>query len=248
MMSERIIIGTSGWVYDHWQGVFYPENLPQEAWFEHYAAHFQTVEINNTFYQLPEEDTFHAWREQAPEEFQYAVKANRYITHMKKLKDPEESVPDFLSRARLLEDHLGPILWQLPPNWYADPERLASFANLLPEDMGHAVEFRDPDWFQGEIRDILEEHALSFVIFSMPGLDCPRWTTADLIYLRFHGVEDRYQGRYGEEGLKPWAARIASWLEDGHKVRAYFNNDDRGFAVQDAQLLRDLVRESGRQG
>lgn len=238
-----IAIGTSGWVYDHWRGLFYPSDLSKKGWFAYYTDHFQTVEINNTFYQLPAEGTFRSWHDQAPEGFRYAVKANRYITHMKKLKDPEEAVGNFLSRARLLGDHLGPILWQLPPNWYADPERLANFAKLLPDDLDHAFEFREPDWFQGEIRGILEENDLSFVIFSLPELDCPRWVTADPVYLRFHGAHGKYQGRYGKKGLEPWAERIRRWEEEGYAVYAYFNNDAQGFANQDAKSLLALTGE-----
>jgi uncharacterized protein YecE (DUF72 family) len=238
-------IGTSGWVYDHWRGLFYPPNLPQKKWFAYYADHFQTVEINNTFYQLPAEDTFRSWRDQAPDGFPYAVKANRYITHMKKLHEAEEAVNNFLSRARLLGDHLGPILWQLPPNWYADPGRLANFAKLFPGDLDHAFEFRETDWFQEQIKVILEENGLSFVIFSLPGLDCPHWITADPVYLCFHGAHGKYQGRYGREGLEPWGDRIGRWAEEGYAVNAYFNNDVSGYAVRDAQSLLELVDGEG---
>lgn len=244
-MRGKVEIGTSGWVYDHWRGLFYPSDLPQREWFAYYAERFRTVEINNTFYQLPSRDTFQAWEKQAPEGFRYAVKANRYITHMKKLKDPEEAVDNFLSRARLLGEHLGPILWQLPPNWYADPERLANFAKLLPDDLDHAFEFREGDWFQDEIRDILEENGLSFVIFSLPELECPQWITADPVYLRFHGAHGKYQGRYGREGLEPWAKRIQGWAAEGHSVNAYFNNDVFGYAIQDANALIALINGEG---
>ncbi|MFP3852905.1 MAG: DUF72 domain-containing protein, partial [Anaerolineales bacterium] len=211
--EDRVHIGTSGWVYDHWQGPFYPEDLPQEDWFGHFADTFDTVEINNTFYQLPEESQFQAWREQAPGDFTYAVKANRYITHMKKLNDPAESVANFIDRVRILERHLGPILWQLPPNWHANPERLRSFAALIPEDITHVFEFRDPDWFQEEVKSALQEAGLGFVIFAMPELECPRWVTGDIVYLRFHGSREKYVGQYGREKLEPWAERIQRWVD-----------------------------------
>lgn len=242
-MEGQIYVGTSGWVYDHWQGDFYPPDLPQEAWFGFYADHYHTVEINNTFYQLPSQDTFQNWRDQAPEGFRYAVKANRYITHMKKLHDPQEALDNFLSRVRLLGEHLGPILWQLPPRWHADPDRLADFAGLLPQDLDHAFEFRDPDWFQEPIRDVLEEKGLSFVIFSMPEVECPTWVTADPLYLRFHGLQEKYQGRYREEGLTPWVERIKAWRSEGYTIYAYFNNDARGYALRDAGDLMSLIHE-----
>jgi uncharacterized protein YecE (DUF72 family) len=240
-MRDQVRIGTSGWVYNHWRGAFYPNDLPQKKWFEYYAKHFDTVEINYTFYQLPPAEYFQSWRKQAPREFLYAVKSNRYITHMKKLKESEEAVENFLSRTRLLGEHLGPILWQLPPNWNANPNRLAAFAKLIPEDLEHAFEFRDPNWFNDEIKGILEENGLSFVIFAMPELDCPQWVTSDLIYIRFHGSREKYVGRYGRDGLKPWAKRIQDWSESGHNVYIFFNNDEHCNATKDAQTLHKLL-------
>jgi uncharacterized protein YecE (DUF72 family) len=240
-MIDRTHIGTSGWVYGHWKGRFYPEDLPQEAWLGYYAQQFDTVEINYSFYQLPSEKDFRTWEEQAPEGFLYAVKGNRYITHMKNLKASSKSVEKFTSRARLLKSHLGPILWQLPPHWHANPARLEAFAARLPDDVQHAFEFRDPDWFDDEIRSILERHAFGFVIYAMPGVECPHWVTSDLIYLRFHGVQGSYSGAYGEERLRPWAEEISSWAENGRTVHAYFNNDPEAHAVEDARTLISLL-------
>ena len=237
----RLRIGTSGWVYPHWRGIFYPPDLPQSRWYTHYAKEFDTVEINYSFYRLPSEAAFDRWREQAPEGFLYAVKANRYLTHIKRLKDAAEPLERFLSRARRLGDKLGPILWQLPPRWRANPERLETFAALLPPDLTHAFEFRDPRWFVEPVRRILEQHGLAFCIFDMPGLPCPAWVTSDVVYLRFHGSGVVYGGRYGREGLQPWATRIREWLCEGQRVYAYFNNDAFGFAVEDARELRDLL-------
>ena len=240
-MNPHCRIGTSGWVYPHWRGVFYPPDLPQSRWYAHYANTFDTVEINYSFYRLPSEAAFDRWREQAPEGFIYAVKANRYITHIKRLKEAAEPLERFLARARRLGDKLGPILWQLPPNWRANPEQLEAFAGLLPPDLTHAFEFRDPRWFIEPVRRILERHGLAFCIFHMPGLPCPTWVTSDVIYLRFHGSGVVYGGRYGRDGLRPWAARILEWLREGREVYAYFNNDAFGFAVEDAQELRGLL-------
>ncbi len=240
-MNPRCRIGTSGWIYSHWRGVFYPPDLAQSRWYTHYAAEFDTVEINYSFYRLPSEEAFDRWREQAAEGFLYAVKANRIITHIKRLKEIEEPLERFLARARRLGEHLGPILWQLPPRWHANPERLETFAALLPADLTHAFEFRDPHWFVEPVRRILESRNLAFCIFDMPGLPCPTWVTGDAIYLRFHGAGAVYGGLYGPEALRPWAAHIRRWLEAGHTVYAYFNNDACGYAVQDAQTLRHLI-------
>ncbi|MCL4299620.1 MAG: DUF72 domain-containing protein [Anaerolineae bacterium] len=240
-MNPRCHIGTSGWVYPHWRGVFYPSDLPQSRWFDFYARHFTTVEINNSFYRLPAETTFDRWQAQAPPGFIYAVKANRFLTHLKRLKDVAEPLERFLSRARRLGHTLGPILWQLPPRWHADPVRLETFAALLPTDVTNVFEFRDPSWFVPAVREILERFRLGFCVFDMPNLPCPLWVTSAVVYLRFHGAETTYAGRYGRAGLEPWAERIRQWLAEGRTVFAYFNNDAFGHAVEDAQLLQELM-------
>lgn len=235
-------IGTSGWVYAHWRGVFYPTGLSQSRWYDHYAKHFDTVEVNYSFYRLPSEEAFDHWREQAPVGFVYALKANRYLTHVKRLKEAAEPLERFLSRAQRLGDRLGPILWQLPPRWRANPARLEAFAAHLPNDLCHVFEFRDPRWFVQSVREVLERFGLTFCIFDMPNLPCPAWVTSDVVYLRFHGSEVVYGGQYGWENLQPWAERIRHWIAEGHTVYAYFNNDASGYAVEDARALRGLLR------
>jgi uncharacterized protein YecE (DUF72 family) len=242
MTHRGVRIGTSGWNYRHWQGIFYPEHLSQEEWFSYYKKHFNTVEINNTFYQLPEEQTFLSWRKQAPRGFIYAVKANRYITHMKKLKDASQTLPKFLERIRLLKENLGPVLWQLPPRWHANPERLEHFVSLLPGEMRHAFEFRDQDWFQDEVRQILERYDMIFCIHDKAGLGCPQWVTSKFVYLRFHGSTGDYGGEYGERRMRSWAQRIEAWLKEGRTVFAYFNNDAWGYAIKDAQRLEECLK------
>ncbi|MBC7222951.1 MAG: DUF72 domain-containing protein [Anaerolineae bacterium] len=234
-------VGTSGWVYPHWRGVFYPPDLPQERWFAHYARHFDTVEINYSFYRLPPAEQFARWREQAPPGFLYAVKANRYLTHRKRLKDAEAPLARFLERARHLEGALGPILYQLPPRWQANPERLEAFARLLPGDLLHAFEFRDPRWFSEPVRQVLERHRLALCIFHAPEWPCPLWVTGPAVYLRFHGAGVLYGGRYRRDDLQVWAERIRAWLDEGHDVYAYFNNDALGHAVANAAELREMV-------
>lgn len=234
-------VGTSGWVYPHWEGIFYPPDLPQDRWFAHYARQFDTVEVNYSFYRLPAPEQFVRWREQAPPGFLYAVKANRYLTHRKRLKDAAEPLQRFLERARLLEHTLGPILYQLPPRWQADPERLDAFARLLPRDLIHAFEFRDPRWFIPPVRQVLEQHNLAFCIFHAPEWECPLWVTGPAIYLRFHGAGVLYGGRYSRADLEIWAGRVREWLDRGYDVYAYFNNDAFGHAVANAAELREMV-------
>ncbi len=227
-------LGTSGYQYDHWRGVFYPEDLPKDEWFGRYAERFDSVEINNTFYQLPEAETFDDWRERAPEGFCYAVKFSRYGSHMKKLKDPEGTIGTFLERAERLEDRLGPILVQLPPHWGADPERLAAFLDAAPSAHRWAVEVRDPSWLCAAVFDVLRDHGAALCLHDMID-DHPRELTADWLYLRYHGED--YAGGYSPQRLSAEADRIAAWLDDGLDVFAYFNNDLGGHAVEDAGNL-----------
>jgi uncharacterized protein YecE (DUF72 family) len=241
MTGARCHVGTSGWVYPHWRGTFYPAGLAQTRWYGHYAQSFDTTEINYSFYRLPSEKAFDRWREQAPPGFLYAVKANRYLTHIKRLKDVDEALEQFVSRSRRLGDRLGPILWQLPPHWRSDAEVLASFAARLPRDMVHAFEFRDPRWFTASVKEVLERFGLALCIYDMPGLSCPSWIIGDVVYLRFHGSGTVYGGLYGEDVLRPWADRIRAWLNENRTVYAYFNNDACGYAVQDALTLRRLL-------
>lgn len=235
-------VGTSGWVYRHWRGDFYPPKLPQSRWFEHYAARFDTVEVNNTFYRLPSEEAFDAWAADAPPGFVYALKASRYLTHMKKLRDPEEPLARFFARARRLGPSLGPVLYQLPPRWPVDLARLRTFLRALPRGAAHVMEFRDASWFHEGVREVLAERGVGFCVHDLPGLPCPRWVTGDTIYLRFHGPgEERYAGRYGRRALRAQA----DWIAEhgvGRAVWAYFNNDIGGGAVRDAADLRALCR------
>ncbi|MEW5956098.1 MAG: DUF72 domain-containing protein [Chloroflexota bacterium] len=166
------------------------------------------------------------------------------MTHVKRLQNAAEALERFLARARRLGDTLGPILWQLPPRWQADPIRLEQFAALLPADLSHAFEFRDPRWFVPPVREVLERHGLNCCIFDMPELSCPFWITSDVVYLRFHGCGAIYAGRYGREGLQPWADRVQQWLAEGRHIYAYFNNDAWANAVKDAQRLRSLLLDS----
>jgi uncharacterized protein YecE (DUF72 family) len=231
-------IGTSGYHYDHWKGVFYPEDLPKTEWFSHYARQFDTVEINNTFYRLPEATTFEAWRRQAPKRFCYALKFSRYGSHIVRLKKPRDTIGKFLKRADRLGEFLGPILVQLPPNWKADPERLAAFLEAAPKNHRWAVEFRDRRWLSEEVFAILNQHGTALCIHDMID-DHPRLVTAGWVYLRFHG--EHYSGSYSAEKLKAEARWIKQQLAGGKDVFAYFNNDAQGYAVKNAVELRRYV-------
>jgi uncharacterized protein YecE (DUF72 family) len=233
-------------VYSGWKGLFFPESLSQRHWLEFYQGHFDTVELNVTFYRLPREAVFAGWAERAPAQFRFAVKGPRLITHFKRLRDVGESVELFLARARLLGDHLGPILWQLPPNLSQDRALLVSFLEHLPEDLTHAFEFRHPSWYAEPVYKILRGHRSAFVMWHMRDTETPLVVTSSTVYVRFHGTTARYGGGYADAQLARWAWEMRGWLEEGGEVWAYFNNDFGGHAVRDARRLRDrLARSAG---
>jgi len=243
MTPERsdIRIGTSGWHYEHWRGPFYPENLSKGGFLEYYAGRFGTAEINNSFYRLPEEKTLVRWRETVPEGFIFSVKASRYLTHMKKLKDPREPLNRLLDRVSILGDKLGPILFQLPPRWRSNVERLESFLEILPQGHRYAFEFRDPSWFDERIYAALAEHGASFCVYDLGGGTSPKRVTADFAYVRLHGPDGPYRGRYGAERLAGWAGAFSAWLREGLTVYCYFDNDEAGYAAQDALGLQQMM-------
>ena len=243
-MSDRAHIGCSGWQYRHWRGDFYPEKLAQRRWFEHYASVFATVELNTSFYHLPRPETFDKWRHQAPPGFRYAVKASRFITHMKKLKECDEPLDTFLTRARRLEHALGPILYQLPPRWPFDRERLESFISILPKDLTHVFEFREPSWMEEQVLGLLDEHGISYCAHDMTGMTAPRAATGPIAYVRFHGGTGKYRGRYADEVLLGWSDWLAEQARHGRDVWAYFNNDIGGAAIHDALTLRAMVGQA----
>jgi uncharacterized protein YecE (DUF72 family) len=235
-------VGTSGWIYKHWRGPFYPPELPARRWFAYYGEHFDTVEVNNSFYRLPSEETFADWARQAPPGFVFAVKASRYLTHMKKLNDPEAPLANVLGHARRLGPHLGPVLYQLPPNWHCNVERLRRFLAVLPRDLTHAVEFRDPSWYTDAVREALAESGVAFCIHDLRGSASPEWVTSRVVYVRLHGpTAQAYAGRYTAAQLRRWADRIDGWRRAGHTVYAYFNNDVGGHAVVNTEQLKELL-------
>lgn len=236
----RFHIGTSGWNYPHWRGRYYPRDLPARRWFEYYARMFDTVEINNTFYHLPEAKTFDDWKKRAPRSFVYAVKANRFITHMKKLKEPARPVARFVGRSRRLGKHLGPVLYQLPPGWNPDLKRLDAFCARLPGGLTHVIEFRERDWLRENTYDVLAQHGVCLCIHDMLKRH-PRRVTGDAVYLRFHGTGSKYGGSYSRRALRRWAAWMREVAGAGLDVYAYFNNDQNAFAVRNAVKLREML-------
>lgn len=215
-------------------------------WFEHYAATFDTVEINNSFYRLPSADTFARWRDQAPPGFRYAVKANRYLTQARKLKDCAEPLKRMIAPLRKLGDRLGPVLYQLPPRFRVNLERLADFIALLPKDITHVFEFRDKSWLTDEMLALLEARGVAFCAHDMPGSATPRRAVGPIAYVRFHGGEGKYWGRYPDECLIDWTDWIVGQARGGRDVWAYFNNDIDAHAIHDALTLRSMVAQAMR--
>jgi uncharacterized protein YecE (DUF72 family) len=240
---SNVHVGCSGWVYRHWRGLFYPEGLPQKRWFERYAEEFGTVEINASFYRLPKAETFDKWHDQAPPGFRYSVKANRFITHMKKLKDCEEAVATFLNLAGRLKAYLGPILYQLPPSLHKDLPRLDAFLALLPRSLEQVVEFRHRSWYDDEVLALLDRHGVGFVTHDLQGLKSPRWASGRTAYVRFHGTAGKYHGRYSDEVLLDWTDWCLEQARSGRGVWCYFNNDIHGHAIEDARTLKSMVRQ-----
>ena len=236
-------IGTSGWYYDDWRHRFYPSKLPKPKWLEFYASQFDTVELNNSFYRLPSEKVFANWRNSTPADFSFAVKASRFITHVKRLKDVEEPVATFMGRAKILGDKLGPILYQLPPNMHRDDERLEAFLAILPRGLKHVIEFRHESWLGEEVFNILRRHNTGLCVFDMPSLQCPLVATTDFAYIRFHGSEGLYSSCYSGEELADWAKRLTNLAATLKEIYIYFNNDIGGYAVDNAGTIRRYLVE-----
>jgi uncharacterized protein YecE (DUF72 family) len=251
-----VLVGTSGWQYRDWRGVLYPPGLPQRSWLEYYAGQYATVENNGSFYRLPSIETFASWRARTPEGFVMAVKASRYLTHVRRLRDPAEPTGRLLGAAAGLGDRLGPVLLQLPPNFPADPgaldDCLREFAQFrmpstaAPAGVRVAVECRHDSWWSDEIRELLARHNAALCWADRLGHPItPLWRTADWGYLRFHEGAAQPWPRYGERALGSWVERIAeTWPQDAD-VFVFFNNDPGGAAICDAAALASLARRAG---
>ena len=243
-MACTVRIGTSGWQYQHWRGPFYPEGLPSSKMLNFYLQRFDTVEINYSFYRLPTAECFRQWRDATPPRFCFAVKASRFLTHYKKLKDPENALDNLLPRAVGLKQKLGPILFQLPPRWPANPERLEALLAILPRKLRYAFEFRDPSWHVPQIYKILRRHNAAFCIYDLEGFQSPAEITADFTYIRLHGPGGKYQGSYSRDALSAWAERISNWRRGLRAVFVYFDNDQAGHAARNALELKKLAERA----
>lgn len=237
----EIRIGTSGWHYKHWIGSFYPPKTPASKMLQHYIDHFDTVELNNSFYHLPKKPALECWRDSSPESFVFAAKASRFLTHMKKLKDPELGLARFLDCIEILGSKLGPILFQLPPHWELNLERLRLFVELLPACHRYAFEFRNATWNTPEVYSLLAAHNVAYCAFHLAGEHSPTQITADFTYLRLHGPGGKYQGSYTEEDLHIWAERIQKWRSKLAAIYVYFDNDEAGYAASDALQLKKML-------
>ncbi len=243
MGSARI--GTSGWHYEGWIGAFYPEKTPKKRLLEVYARHFSTTEINASFYRVPSETAVANWAATAPEGFLFAWKASRFITHFKRLRDVEDSIAYVVGRMAPLGDRFGPVLWQLPPQQKPDHDRLGSFLDMLPKDRLHAVEFRDPGWYEAATFRLLRDAGVSLCVSDHQHAPAPWEATADHVYVRPHGPGGRYEGSYSDEQIAGMAGPIAAWCGEGRNVFCYFDNDQKSCAPFDAQRLIAAIRERG---
>lgn len=241
MKKGRCFIGTSGWYYQHWYGRFYPQGLSKERLLAYFTQSFNTVELNNTFYHLPQETTVKTWGEKVPEGFVFAVKANRFITHIKRLANLGDSLKVFLNRIYWLKKKLGPILYQLPPTMKKDSKRLEAFLKKLPKKEKNVVEFRHQSWLDEEIFGLLEKYNVAHCIVSMPNFPVVIRACADFVYVRMHGGTNLYRSNYSQNELKKCAAWIKRFLQEGLDAFVYFNNDSCAYAVQNALSLRKLI-------
>jgi uncharacterized protein YecE (DUF72 family) len=247
----RLFIGTSGYVYKHWRGVFYPQTLPARAWLPFYAERFDTVELNSPFYRLPTKATFRAWARTVPPGFVFAVKASRYLTHLKRLKQPSDPLRRFLTRAAGLESTLGPVLFQLPGQFHADIPRLQRFLHVLARQrhvphLRAVLEVRHPSWLVPDVFDALAKTNVALCLQDWREAPVTGPITADFVYLRRHGTAGRYGGSYTDAMLRDDARAIRRWRRNGRDIYVYFNNDGGGAAVRDARRLSELLRSPRR--
>ncbi len=235
----NIHIGTSGWHYKHWVGPFYPEKTPASKMLDFYAQRFDIVELNNTFYKLPGEPALHAWRDSTPRGFRFAAKGSRFLTHMKKLTDTGRGVDRFFEKVDVLGNKLGPVVFQLPPRWSVDAERLGDFLAALPKHHKYAFEFRDPAWNVGAVFKILKKFNAAYCMFELSGVRSPMEITANFTYIRLHGPDGPYQGSYDDGALRAWAKRLREW--DLRASYVFFDNDQAGYAALNAMRLKEIL-------
>jgi len=238
-MAREIRIGTSGWNYQHWKEIFYPADCAKSKWLEYYTEHFDTVELNATFYRLPQLKTFENWKTRTPDHFLWALKANKYITHIKQLKEPQEPLERFYTAASGLKEKLGPILFQLPPSLSFDEKEFENFCQFLNPSQRHTLEVRHPSWISDRLFVILKKHNIAFCIADTAGrYPYHEVVTSDFVYIRLHGSKKLYASEYSEKELQAWAKKIKEWGKDTY---LYFDNDFEGYAVKNAKRLKEIL-------
>jgi uncharacterized protein YecE (DUF72 family) len=239
-MKKQINIGTSGWSYEHWKKIFYPDEIKSKDWLGYYSDSFLTVEVNTTFYHVPRETTVKNWYKVVSKNFIFSIKINRYITHRKKLKDCKESLEIFYKSIQKLKNKIGPILIQLPPSFSINPERLQDFIGYLNKKYLYTIEFRHDSWFEDEIYNILKKNNIALCITDLNGKQTPELITADFTYIRLHGPHRAYKGSYGLAKLKKWKAKFEDWSKT-ISIYCYFDNDEKAYAIKDALSLKKLL-------
>lgn len=254
-LGPKIFIGTSGWIYHHWQGIFYPEDLPSKEKLSYFAKHFKTAEINYSFYHLPRPSTYQNWYHQVPADFIFAVKASRFITHIKRLKGIKKAWKQFLNNASNLKEKLGPILFQFPPSFKATAENIKRLSNFLNLVCNHnkncnkkamaillqlAMEFRHKSWCDEKIYKLLKKYNVAWVIADSPRYPKAEVVTADFVYVRMHGSKVLFSSKYTKKELQQLAQKIKKWLKTSD-VYVYFNNDAYGYAIENAKTLKDIL-------
>lgn len=239
--TGRLHVGTSGWSYGHWRARFYPDGLPQSRWLQHYASRFDTVEVNASFYRLPQERTLRTWRETVGPAFRFAVKGSRYVTHVQRLRNSGEAVERLVTRIAPLAETVGPILWQLPPDLERDIALLRDFLEVLPASHRHVIEFRHPGWLDDEVSELLAGHDVGLVSVSSLRMPPRRFAVSGVVYLRLHGLAGGFRHRYTDRELAPWAEWVADAVAHGANAWVYFNNDGEGAAPVDAAAFRSMA-------
>lgn len=246
MASRRgaLYIGTSGWTYVDWRGRFYPKEIPKKSWLSWYATQFAATEVNGSFYRTPSLEAVNAWRETTPARFRFAWKASQYITHWKRLTEPDKSLALMQTRLEMLGSKIGPVLFQLPGRFRANEERLAAFLACLPKGYRYVVEFRHPSWYETPILALLRAHDVALCFSDHHEAPAPWTVTARHVYVRGHGPTGRYKGHYSDKTLRDWAEHIRAWRKQRRPVYVFFDNDQKSAAPQDAKRLLALLDES----
>jgi uncharacterized protein YecE (DUF72 family) len=238
--APQIHVGTSGWSYPHWKENFYPPGLKTSEWLTYYSKVFSTVEVNTTFYHTPLLSTVEKWNAQVGTDFFFSIKAHSYMTHRKKLHDCQDSLQFFYKSIQKLDSKMGPILFQLPPSFKLNKERLIEFIHLLSDDYKYTFEFRHSSWFIDEIYELLSKNDIALCITDLNGKLSPEEITSSFTYIRLHGPQMAYTGSYGPAELKSWKTKINNWMASNKSVYCYFDNDEKGYAVEDAKALKSM--------